>query len=323
MAPHEPADHIFIGSETVMKEQEDKYQNNTDQTNPNRTLKTKIRKIVPILVVLIGSFIAGFAAVYTLCHSRTPSNAVSPSLLPAVPNSTDTQDLSEISEVFIDTVDEDAAQNLEGDMPPEVPPGRIPDGVSIDKAPLYFKCWDSDGTTHRDPDCDTLEIFEKRFESRLYIVDRCKRQHAGETTEGKLSLGVQVDFNENSVSFWSGPSSELENAEPIGTCVRRELSRLPISGIEHKFIKYRLFFTVEFRDPERVQKELNKLKKRGRTVDVKMDHVRVRRLPEDGFVIGKISRDSQVIFVKKKGDWCHVVTPNDNEGWIICDALGL
>ena len=305
-----------------MNVQEDKHQNNADQTNPNRTLKTKIRKTVPILVVLIGSYIAGFAVVYSLCRPRMTSNAMPPPP-PAVPQSTDTQDSDEVSQVFVETDDENAAQISEGDMPPEVPPGRIPDGVSIEKAPLYFKCWDSSGTTHRDPDCDTLEIFEKRFESRLYIVDRCKRQHAGETTEGILSLGVQVDFNENSVSFWSGPSSELENAKLIGTCVRRELFGLPILGIEHKFVKYRIFFTVEFKDPERVQKEINKLKRRGRTVDVKMDHVRVRRLPEDGFVIGKIGSDSQVIFVKKKGDWCHVVTPNDNEGWIICDALGL
>ena len=40
-----------------------------------------------------------------------------------------------------------------------------------------------------------------------------------------------------------------------------------------------------------------------------------------GEVIGKIGKDNQVKLLKKKGDWCQVMTPNNNEGWMICEAL--
>ena len=193
--------------------------------------------------------------------------------------------------------------------------------MSIDGYPLYLKCWDSAGTLYRSPGCDSLEILERRFATRLYVLDKCKRRHLGDTAEGKLSLGLQVDFESPSISFWAGPSSEIENAKLIGTCARRELAGLPIGEIDHRFVKYRLFYTVVFRDPEQVRKERERKLSRGRTVDVAKDHVRVRQTPEDGYVMGKVSTGTRVILLRRDGQWCHVITPSNKEGWMICDAL--
>ncbi|MCK9463885.1 MAG: SH3 domain-containing protein [Proteobacteria bacterium] len=49
----------------------------------------------------------------------------------------------------------------------------------------------------------------------------------------------------------------------------------------------------------------------------------MRKTPVDGEIIGKIGQGNQVRLLKQKEGWCQIVTPTGNEGWMICDALGL
>ena len=219
--------------------------------------------------------------------------------------------------------DDQSADNSEA--PPEVPPGRTPDGVTLDGDAFYLKCWDNEGQESPGSACDPLAVLEKRFSTRLYVVHKCREQHAS-GKEGKLSLGIEVDFGEDSLSFWNGASSTLENAARIATCLRGELSGLPLHSINHKFSRYRLFFTVVFgKTSEKPStKEVSKPTRKqpdGKMVNVLMDKVRVRKSPVDGAVIGKINSGNEVKLIGKKGEWCQVLTPNNNEGWMICEAL--
>lgn len=217
----------------------------------------------------------------------------------------------------------------EADAPAEVPPGRTPDGVALDGSAFYLKCWDKDGAETPGASCDKLTVLEKRFSTRLYVVDKCKKQHTKAGATGKFSLGVEVDFDNSSLSFWNGASSTLENAANVATCLRSELNGLPIHSVEHKFSRYRVFFTVVFGDEKATSSAKASSKtggnaarlSKGKLVNVVMDRVRVRTSPKDGDVIGKISSGNQVKLLKKKGDWCQVLTPNNNEGWMICEAL--
>ena len=223
---------------------------------------------------------------------------------------------------------EEQAAN-EGDAPAEVPPGRTPDGVAIDGDAFYLKCWDSEGQEKKGSDCDKLEVFEKRFSTRLYVVDECRITEAGSGAQGKLSVAAEVDFAKGSVSFWSGASSEIKSASQIGSCLREKLAGLPIDGVDHRYDRYRVFHTVLFGKAAEKAAEPDAPsapaagKAKGRPVNVIKDRVRVRKAPVDGDVIGKISTGNQVRFIKKQGAWCNIVTPNDNEGWMICDALEL
>ncbi len=222
----------------------------------------------------------------------------------------------------------------EASAPPEVPPGRTPENVSLDGSAFYLKCWDANDSETPGESCDHLTVLEKRMATRLYVIDRCKQEHAGEKAEGKLSLGVEVDFAKGSISFWNGPSSTLENAAKVATCLRTELNGLPITGVEHKVSRYRLFFTVLF---GAAKKDGSASKSAatggaaddvptqtppvGKTATVVMDQVRVRKAPVDGDIIGKMGKDNQVKLLGKKGEWCRVLTPNNHEGWMICEAL--
>ena len=276
------------------------------------------RGAVAMGLSMISAFTLGFALVFLLTdrgENRPPASDVVTTLSTGASSVAGSAPAEEEEETETDTAVENDA-----DLPPEVPPGRTPDGIMVTGV-LYLKCFDSNGTMYKTDACGELSILERRFSSRLYVVHKCAREIAGETPEGLLSLGVNVDFAQKEIGFWAGPSSEIEGAKQIGSCVRRELAGLPIYDIDAKYARYRLFFSVSFDDPMKLAQKIKKLKRRGRTVRVVLDHVHIRRAPEDGYAFGKLSSDSEVTLVNRKDDWCRVITPNDNEGWIICEAL--
>ncbi len=300
-------------------------------------------EVVKILILALVSFLAGFALVFLFLRPSSPSDELDGEEL--IPDETSVAQQNDTMGGYApsESPAPQAAEPMgyapqdgtasgavnEGDAPPEVPPGKTPDGVAIDGKAFYLKCWDSDGIEHTGADCDRLTILEKRFSTRLYIVDKCREQKAGKNSHGKLSVAGEVDFSKMKISFWNGASSDINKSSEIGSCMRESLSGLPIHGIDHKFARYRLFFTVLFGDAAK-KKEADEAKKaakyvagKGRLVDVTKDRVRVRKTPVDGDIIGKISSGNQVRFIKKKGGWCNIITPNKNEGWMICDALDL
>jgi hypothetical protein len=206
---------------------------------------------------------------------------------------------------------------FERDAPPEVPPGPTPNGVALDGAPLYLKCWDDAGRLHRRRECGRLKLFERRFASRLYVVDRCKRKVAGAEATGKLSLGIALDFSDGTIGVWSGPSSDIRGARQIATCLRDELAGLPLHGVEAPQVRYRLFQTVIFGVEDVAASGQHKVEE----AVVRMDRVRVREQPVDGRIIGKLNSGSAVTLLDRKKGWCRIVTPASRVGWIICDAV--
>ncbi|MDJ0766709.1 MAG: SH3 domain-containing protein [Myxococcota bacterium] len=318
-------------------------QKTTSHAGSTRASKQSDRsEVIKVLIIAITSFLLGFGLVILFFKPTTSSSATNtaapldevPSaahnVAPAVGRETTAGDRYAPPDPISAGAGEAEAQHngpLEGDAPPEVPPGRTPAGVMLDGEGFYLKCWDRDGKEIPGTRCDRLRILEKRFSTRLYVVDDCKKKQSNPDATGKLSLGVEVDFEKKSLSFWNGASSDIEGAADIATCLRTALNGLPIHGFIPKYERYRIFFSVLFgiskdrASQKKPDKQPTKLRK-GKMVDVVKNHVRVRESPKDGRIIGKISSGSQVKLLQKKGDWCRVITPNNNEGWMICDALG-
>jgi len=307
-------------------------------------------EIVKILVLAVISFGLGFALVFLVLRPSSSADEPegSPSLPPTENASSLAQQGGDESNAPVESAqpDEQAGGGYapsapdegeapseegpdEGAAPPELKPGKTPDGMALDGEAYYLKCWDADGVEHPGKECDPLDVLEKRFATRLYVVDKCRRDKAGDSAEGKLSVAMEVDFQQMSISFWSGASSDIKNAAGIGTCLRTSMTGLPIHGVDHKNARYRVFFTVLFggaaakKEKQEAAKAVKFAAGKGKLVDVTKDRVNVRQTPKDGEVIGKISTGNQVRLLEQKAGWCHVVTPNDNDGWMICDALDL
>ncbi len=300
-------------------------------------------EVIKVLALMVVSFLLGFALVILFLRPTppsTPNGDVQPPKDPQ-PAHAGRQNVETANDRYAppdplggkptagNSPDETKSNTYhEGTAPREVPPGRTPEGVTSDGAAFYLKCWDQDGNEHPSTSCDRLRILEKRFSTRLYVVDKCKIRHAGAKAEGKLSLGIEIDFNKMSLRFWNGASSDLDSADKVATCLRSELNGLPISGISHKHARYRIFFTILFAKTTK-KEQLNRSSAdrpkpvggKGRLVEVVQDRVRVRKSPKDGAIIGKISSGNQVRLIETQAGWCRVTTPNNNEGWMICDAL--
>ena len=277
-------------------------------------------------ILIVGLAALSFALGFFIVHMALPRN-------PAAAPAADCKEPAESQPIEIANFptaqeDTDAApedgESLadQGSALPEVPPGPTPDGLRIDGVPLYFKCWNTPEDTTRE--CDRLRVLEKRMNTRLYVVHECAKEYS-DLKPGILSLGANLDYGDNSIKFWSGPSSTIANHDKVGNCLRTKLAGLPIYGIDHKYYGYRIFFTVEFFDPEQRAREIARKRNTGREVQVTMDRVNVREEPVDGPSLGRISSDSKVVFLKKNEtkDWCYVITPSNREGWMICDALKL
>ncbi len=297
--------------------------------------KTDRMEVVKVLIIAVVSFLVGFGLVILFFKptSGDPPPEPTPEEAPAEVATPPKPDVSPsegqggsyaptgYAPVESDTGAAGGTPEVpdQGDALPEVPPGRTPAGVTLDGSGFYLKCWDASGSELPGESCDKLSVFEKRVSTRLYVVDKCKKAHAGDSAKGKLSLGVEVDFTKRALSYWNGASSDLPSAASVAKCLRTELAGLPIDGFDHKYEKYRVFFTVMFGE---AQGTVTKPPPgQGKIKTVVMDRVRVRKTPVTGDVIGHISSGNKVRLLDKKDDWCHIITPNNNEGWMTCEAL--
>jgi hypothetical protein len=291
-------------------------------------------EVVKVLILAVVSFVLGFALVILFLRpSSSPAESAAKDSRPAMAPVSGSYANSRLSGGGYapsggNTAGEETDDNHQGTALPDVPPGKTPEKIAIDGEAFYLKCWDENGSQLKGEECGRLSVFEKRFSTRLYVVDKCKKKHAGEKSEGKLSLGTEIDFEKMSLSFWNGASSTLKDAALVASCLRGELAGLSIEGFDHRHAKYRLFFTVLFGKEAVIAKKKNKPAvassadlKKGKLVEVIKDHVRVRKEPVTGKVFGKINSGNQVRLIGEKDGWCSVVTPNNNKGWMICDSL--
>ena len=305
---------------------------------PNRP-KTPKGEIVKVLILAIVSFVAGFALIYFFLRPTSPE--VQPEELPPgdAGRVTARQDTPDTPPMAASPSSKNKATMT------AVPPGETPDGISQSEDPLYLKCWDKTGIESDGDKCDRLLKLENRFTERLYVVNQCKDNAAGEGAKGKLIVACEVNFDTGSISFWNGAASDVRNASDIGDCLRSDLAGLPVGAIDHEYSRYRVYFTVEFgaEAAPAVAAADNAASGAvegsatmsfsegpsapppgaGKMVDVIKDRVRVRKAPVNGDPIGKISTGNKVRLLKQQNGWCNIVTPNDNEGWMICNALKL
>jgi hypothetical protein len=192
-------------------------------------------------------------------------------------------------------------------------------------------CWDKSGLEHDSSQCDELADIQKLFDDRLYIVRKCIDEESSSDAYGKLSVAAEIDFDHSSISFWNGASSEISKADEVIKCLRDKLSGFPLNKIDHDFSRYRIFFTLKAGTEKETSNGENTVQisdkpaddRGGEIVPVIKDKVRVRKSPVTGEIIGKISSPNKVSLLKQDGEWCNIITPNNNTGWIICDALDI
>ncbi|MCU0662534.1 MAG: SH3 domain-containing protein [Myxococcota bacterium] len=194
------------------------------------------------------------------------------------------------------------------------------------------RCWTTDGTEMSRFDCDTPAFVSPWVDELYGAVDACRLSGRGESSRGVLLLGVEADLLRGRSSAWLEPGSTLESAADIALCLRNQMPAPPVGAIGDR-VRYQLALSFVLPAPLPLPQPMtedaapaNSLGlafPAGELAAVTSEKVRVRKQPtENGEVIGKISPPAQVLVLERNEQWCRVITPNRNEGWMVCWALG-
>jgi hypothetical protein len=189
-------------------------------------------------------------------------------------------------------------------------------------------CWMEDGTELPRSECDIPELVGPFIDGLYGAAEACRVSTVGEEARGSLRLGVELDIVKERASVWGVPGSTLREASSIAECARGNAPRLSKSKGAAR-ARYQVAVSFSFA-PALPRSDVASNVAPGASQTPKGEpgvvvgqRVRVRKSPsEDGEIIGRISAPSQVIVLERREDWCRVFTPNRNEGWMVCWALG-
>ncbi len=277
----------------------------TSKTPPRRGLHVAL-----LVVVANASALAGFFLIYKPASNgtRVSTLAISDAATPA---RVDAGDASP-------AVDEALRENELARYVKTAP------SVSMDE-PFYWRCWagmEEDEPSRPEKECKRLKSFERLVASRMREIIECYERLDGPAV-GTLSLAVDVTFprgtpdagttDEGTVRFWSGQSSNIKGADVIVACLRDKVKSLPLKGIRHKWLRYSIFFPIEFKSaaPEGSSE----------MVELLLDRVRLRERPVDGKIVARLRRGEPLEVLERGEGWIRVKTVDGRVGWVYSPAI--
>ena len=161
-----------------------------------------------------------------------------------------------------------------------------------------------------------------------------------EGTRGILSLGFDVDFENNKLdNYTAGKSTTLPSSltKQLLRCAEKELGKVSLEGVTHPMMSYRVFYRLEFgAEPgEAAASKDDKpsgdspapsgevIAASGR-VTVTWDAALVRAKPKDGEILARVLGGTRLTVTGHQGDWYRVkYDAKGSEGWVFKAAIGL
>ncbi len=296
----------------------------------------KLRKKIKLMVLVTAPVYAAFWVALSVVTSiqANPSKAALPDLEVAAEQDSGAADTDTESETVQQNPVEfkPIPQETAAEAPttaPEVPPDDPPDTIAIEEEIQITRCFDATGFPRDNARCGTLSNLTETLTERLYVAEKCRAATLGEHPGGLLELGMELDFQRGSLSFWSTPNSRIPKTDELVSCLNTELEGFPLKDLAPRFARYHLLLALRFGRPGATSAvstgtvspsepvDMNQ----GRIVSVIKDRVRVRKKPIDGEIMGKISSGNRVLLLAEAEGWCYVKTPRGNVGWMVCWAL--
>lgn len=197
------------------------------------------------------------------------------------------------------------------------------------KQPQVISCRDSQDRRHSS--CDAVD-FDRVARARLQALATCP---ATATAHGTLSVGFTLDFDKQKITdFQAGKSTTLPAAEAhsLLACAKKQFADAQLTGIDHKFSQYTVFYLVDFLAPEKKKTEtgdagapaLKGVERASGQATVSWPVALIRQAPRDGKIVARILRGTRVVVVAKRNDWYQVKYGSSNEeGWVYKAAIGL
>jgi hypothetical protein len=197
-------------------------------------------------------------------------------------------------------------------------------------------CVDPDGKKHKK--CGELSL-DKSLVEPLKSLVACDGV-AGNA--GVLSLGFDVNFDAQQLTgFTVGRSTTLPPtvATDLLTCAKSVLAKVDLSGIEHGYNSYRVFYLVELPSAEasvptdtavptatpaasNAESPAEVQETNGRAT-VSWEVALIRKAPKEGAVVARVLGGTRLVVTGQQGDWYRVKYDSQgNEGYVFKSAIG-
>jgi hypothetical protein len=226
---------------------------------------------------------------------------------------------------------------------PSAAPSAAPAAAALNRqlvvvsAGEVVKC--SDKKNKKVAECDKLD-FDGIAKPKLEQLASCP---AALGLEGRVVLGLDVDFEKREVSIVKGKKSSLPNSTLQGLmkCAANELGSAALEKVAHEQRKYTLHYPLAFYPPgkhpdadapgkadadgdEAAKKGDDKKGEQEATgsATVSWDTALLRKEPRDGEVAARIVRGTKVKIVARQGDW-YKVEHGSKTGWVYRGAIGM
>lgn len=199
-------------------------------------------------------------------------------------------------------------------------------------------CVDADGKKHKK--CGALSL-DKSVTEPLKSLVACD---GAPKEAGVLSLGLDVDFGTQKLGgFTVGRSTTLPSsvAADLLACAKSVLAKADVSGVEHGFNRYRVFYLVEFPsgadanagavEPASEAPKTASSADTGAEVQgasgratVAWEVALVRKSPKEGAIVARVLGGTRLVVTGRQGDWYRVkYDAQGNEGYVFKAAIGM
>lgn len=172
--------------------------------------------------------------------------------------------------------------------------------------------------------------FDKTAKARLAELARCP---AAIGLEGKMSLGIVLNFEKNEVTVEGEKKKSglpSDTVRGVVSCAIKELKGVELEKIPHQHAKYALVYDLEFypRGQAPVASGQDKGgddaaaedKTIGRAT-VAWEKALVRESPEEGKIVARLPQGTRVKLLEEKGDWFRIES-SKGKGWVYRQAIG-
>ncbi len=180
--------------------------------------------------------------------------------------------------------------------------------------------------------CDTIE-FDAVAKPRLKTLANCA---GAKLATGVLSIGFELDFKTEKITkIQRGKSTSVADDASVALveCAKKEFATASLSGIDHKYPNYTIFYKAQFFPPGAAPKPADgnegdagagDTKASGFAV-VSWNVALVRDQPKkEGKLLARVLQGTRVGVVAKQNDWVRVkYDAKGNEGWVFRTAIGL
>jgi hypothetical protein len=175
--------------------------------------------------------------------------------------------------------------------------------------------------------CDAPDV-DELSRPKILALAACP---AAENLHGKLSLGIELDFDTGKVTdVQKGKSTSVSDAsaDALVACAKKEFSTLALGAVKHEHPKYTLFYQVELLAPGEAAtaeadagSDVNPASGRA---TVGWEVAIIREKPKDGVIVARLMRGTRVVVTGREGDWYRIkYDAKGAEGWVFRTAIGM